>query len=194
MFYNTNQSYHWKLNQSEFAISGRLANQIVRIKPIRRGVTSFTSPSEQYIQWHNRHWHSVFLTDHDHVHLREMRQRIYKKRSLLRHMKTHVDSSHTYSSGICDKVFSRPDHRKRHEAAHSYSFNRMDSLARHRAQHERPETKQRLQMKRPVAPESGPSPKHRRTVLLPKTPMGNPVGPDVLPKDPETRALYRQHW
>jgi hypothetical protein len=27
MFYSTNQSYHWKLNQSEVAISGRLANQ-----------------------------------------------------------------------------------------------------------------------------------------------------------------------
>jgi hypothetical protein len=24
--------------------------------------------------------------------------------------------------------------------------------------------------------------------------MWNPVGPDVLPEDPETRALYRQHW
>jgi hypothetical protein len=24
--------------------------------------------------------------------------------------------------------------------------------------------------------------------------MGNPVGPDVLPEDPENRALYRQHW
>jgi hypothetical protein len=24
--------------------------------------------------------------------------------------------------------------------------------------------------------------------------MENPVGPDVLPEDPETRALYRQHW
>jgi hypothetical protein len=31
MFYSTNQSYHWKLNQSEVDISGRLANQIVRI-------------------------------------------------------------------------------------------------------------------------------------------------------------------
>jgi hypothetical protein len=48
-------------------------------------------------------------------------------------------------------VFSRPDHRNRHEAAHSYSltcgvcgqyFNRLDNLARHRAQHERPEAKQ----------------------------------------------------
>jgi hypothetical protein len=27
MFYSTNQSYHWKLNQSEVDISGRLANQ-----------------------------------------------------------------------------------------------------------------------------------------------------------------------
>ena len=27
MFYSTNQSYHWKLNQSEVAISDRLANQ-----------------------------------------------------------------------------------------------------------------------------------------------------------------------
>ena len=27
MFYSNNKSYHWKLNQSEVAISGRLANQ-----------------------------------------------------------------------------------------------------------------------------------------------------------------------
>ena len=50
MFYSTNQSYHWKLNQSEVAISGRLANQIVRIEPIRRGLTCNTSASEQYMQ------------------------------------------------------------------------------------------------------------------------------------------------
>jgi hypothetical protein len=70
----------------------------------------------------------------------------------------------------------------------------MDNLARHRAQHERPEAKQRLPMKRPAAPDPGPSPKQRSTVLPPRTPMGNPVEPDVLPEDPETRALYRQHW
>ena len=126
-----------------------------------------------------------------------------EKRNPLRHMKTHVDSSQTYSCGVCDKVFSRPDHRKRHEAAHSYNltcgvcdqyFNRMDSLARHCAQHETPECKQRLPMKRPVAPEPGPSPKRRRTVSPPpRTPLENPVGPDVLPEDPETRALFRQH-
>jgi hypothetical protein len=40
MFYSTNQSYHWKLNQSEVAISGRIVNQIARNEPIRRGVTS----------------------------------------------------------------------------------------------------------------------------------------------------------
>ena len=45
MFYSTNLSYHWKLNQSEVAISGRLANQIVRIEPIRRGLTCNTSAS-----------------------------------------------------------------------------------------------------------------------------------------------------
>jgi transcription elongation factor Elf1 len=120
-----------------------------------------------------------------------------EKSDLTRHQKTHAVSSQTYSCGVCDKVFSRPDHRKRHEAAHSYSltcgvcgqyFNRLDILARHRAQHERPEAKQRLPMKRPAAPEPGPIPKQRRTVLPPRTPMGNPVGPDVLPKDPETRA------
>jgi hypothetical protein len=52
-------------------------------------------------------------------------------------------------------VFSRPDHRKRHETAHSYSltcgvwgqyFNRMDILARHRAQHERPSHRWILQV------------------------------------------------
>jgi hypothetical protein len=39
------------MNQSEVAISGRLANQIVRIQPIRRGVTCNTSVSEQYIHF-----------------------------------------------------------------------------------------------------------------------------------------------
>ena len=74
MFYSTNQSYHWKLNQAEVAIYGRLCNQIVR-----RGVTSFTSASEQYIRCQNHHWHSGLLIDHDDVHLWEMRQRIYRE-------------------------------------------------------------------------------------------------------------------
>ena len=123
-------------------------------------------------------------------------------------MKTYLKdptvSGKTYSCGVCTKEFSRADTRNRHEAAHSYTitcpvcgqyFNRRESMLRHRALHERPEAKQRLLMKRPAAPEPGPSPKQRRTVLPPPTtPMENPVRPDVLPEDPETRALYRQHW
>ena len=112
---------------------------------------------------------------------------------------TFMCTGSTYSRVACDKVFSRTDNRNRHEAAHSYSlncgvcgqyFNRMDNIAHHRAQHEKPEAKQRLPMKRPAAPESGPSPKQRSTVLPPRTPLGNSVGPDVLPEDPDTIELY----
>ena len=119
-------------------------------------------------------------------------------------MKTHVDSSQTYSCGVCAKEFSRADNRNRHEAAHSYSltcpdcgqyFNRRESMLRHRALHERPEAKQRLPMKRPAAPEPGPSPKHHHLAPLPaKTPMENNVEPDVLPGDPDIRILYLRHW
>jgi transcription elongation factor Elf1 len=131
---------------------------------------------------------------------------ITEKSNLTRYIKTHLKdptvSGQTYSCGACEKVFSRPDHRKRHDAAHSYNltcgvcgqyFNRMDNLARHRAQHERPEAKQSLPMKRSAAPEPGPSPKQRRNGLPPRTPMENPVGSDVLSEDPENRALYIQH-
>ena len=127
---------------------------------------------------------------------------------LLRHMKTHLKdptaSGQTYNCSICDKVLSRADTRKRHDAVHNYSltcgvcvqyFNRLDNVARHRAQNERPDAKQRLPMKRPAAPEPGPVTKQRRTVSPPaRTPMENPVGPDVLPEDPETRVLYLRHW
>jgi hypothetical protein len=116
-------------------------------------------------------------------------------------MKTHLKDptayGQTYSCSICDKVFSGADNRKRHEATHSYSltcgvcgqyFNRLDNLARHRAQHERPEAKQRPPM---VAPEPGPVTKLRRIVSLPpRTPMENPVGPDVLPVDGYVKEIY----
>ena len=49
MFYSTNQSYHWKLNQLEVAISGRLANQIVKNGPIRRGMTSFSKSFHYFL-------------------------------------------------------------------------------------------------------------------------------------------------
>ena len=52
---------HWKFKQSEVAIFGRIANQIVRIEPIRRGVTCNMSASDQYIRWQNHQWHSVFF-------------------------------------------------------------------------------------------------------------------------------------
>ena len=64
MFYSTNQSYHWKLNQSEVAISDRLANQIVRIEPIRRGLTCNTSGSEQYTCIHFFHFFPIFFIFH----------------------------------------------------------------------------------------------------------------------------------
>jgi hypothetical protein len=38
------------------------------------------------------------------------------------HLKDTTASGQTYSCSICDKVFSRADTRKRHEAAHSYSL------------------------------------------------------------------------
>ena len=130
-----------------------------------------------------------------------------EKRNLTRHQKTHVDTSQTYSCGVCSKEFSRANTRNRHEAAHSYSltcgvcgqyFNGRDILARHRAQHERPEAKQRLPMKRPAAHEAGPSPKQRRTVSPPTNTHQEKsrvaADTEVLPDDPETRALYRQHW
>ena len=110
-----------------------------------------------------------------------MQQPVYREEKPDQASKTHADSSQTYSYSISDKEFSRPDHRKRHEAAHSYSltcgvcgqyFNRLDILALHRAQHERPKAKQRLPMKRPAASEPGTISKQRRTVLPPRTPMG----------------------
>jgi hypothetical protein len=49
--------------------------------------------------------------------------------------------------------------------------------------------------KRPVPPEPGPVTKQRRTVL-PPPPKTHRVAADtkVLPDDPETRDLHRQHW
>ena len=130
-----------------------------------------------------------------------------EKRNLTRHQKTHAVSSQTYSCGVCSKEFSRADTRNRHEAAHSYNltcgvcgqyFNRLDILARHRAQHERPEAKQKPPMKRPAAPEARPSPKQRRTVSPPTNTHQEKsrvaADTEVLPDDPETRILYRQHW
>ena len=137
------------------------------------------------------------LTDHNDVHLREMRQRIYREEqpdqtsidpcSFLTNLFLWGMRQGVQSTRPQKKAWSGPQLQLDLRVCGQY-FNRLDILARHRAQHERPEAKQRLPMKRPAAPEPGPIPKQRRTVLLPRTPMGNPVGPDVLPMDPETRA------
>ena len=194
MFYSTNQSYQWILNQWDGRIQCPATNQ--------NRVTSFTSASEQYIRWQNRHWYSGLLTDHDDVHLWEMRQSIYREEQ--------PDQTSKDPCSFLTDLFlwgMRADTRNRHEAAHSYSltcgvcgqyFNRLDILARHRALHERPEAKQRLPMKRPAAPESGPSPKQRRTVSPPTNTHQEKsrvaADAEVLLDDPETRTLYRQHW
>jgi hypothetical protein len=44
------------------------------------------------------------------------------------HLKDPTASGQTYSCSICDKVFSRVDTRKRHEAAHSYSLTGLRSM------------------------------------------------------------------
>ena len=67
MFYSANQSYHWILNLWDDKIQCPTTNE--------NRVTSFTFASEQYIRWQNL----GFLIDHDDVHLREMRQSIYRE-------------------------------------------------------------------------------------------------------------------
>ena len=77
-------------------------------------------------------------------------------------------------------------------------FNKLDNLARHRAQHERPEAKQRLLTKILVAPELGPVTKQQRTVSPPTNTHQEKsrvaADTEVLPDDPETRPLYIKHW
>jgi len=141
-----------------------------------------------------------------------------EKSNLLRHMKTHLKdptaSGQTYSCSICDKVFNRADHRKRHEATHgqrplftcqicNHSFQRMDNFHQHLQIHQRrmdqtPQTGPKKTTKRKLSPPAGPSPKQRRTVSPPaKTHQEKSrvaANTEVLHDDPETRALYIQHW
>ena len=53
-------------------------------------------------------------------------------------------------------------------------------------------------MKRPAAPESGPTPKQRRTVSSPTNTHQEKsrvaADTEVLPEDPETRVIYLRHW
>jgi hypothetical protein len=65
MFYSTNQSYHWKLNQSEVAISGRLANQKpgkknwLVVQNVGWGVFSTTSASYNLLRTSSFYWLSA---------------------------------------------------------------------------------------------------------------------------------------
>jgi len=133
-----------------------------------------------------------------------------EKRSLTRHQKTHVQSSQTYSCGVCGKEFSRPDRKKRHEESHNYTitcpvcgqyFNRKENMLRHRALHEKPEAKQRPPMKRPASPGPSNSPPKRPRIHSPQSSNSPSVRqpsvqdePQILPEDPETRILYLRHW
>ena len=197
MFYSTNQSHHWKLNQSEVAIYGRLSNQ----KPGKRT----NQKRGVFLYVHVRTIYTVtesslafcLLTDHDDVHLREMRQKIDREEQP---DQTSKDScsflTDLFLWGMRQGVQStRPQKEAWSVPQLQLDLRSMWSVLQQTGhpstpscQHERPEAKQRLPIKRPAAPEPGPIPKQRRTVLPPRTPMGNPVGPDVLRKDPETRA------
>jgi hypothetical protein len=52
----------------------------------------------------------------------------------------------------------------------------------------------RLPMKIPAAPQPRPNPKQRRPALPPPKTHRVAADTEVLPADPETRALHRQHW
>jgi hypothetical protein len=125
-------------------------------------------------------------------------------------MKTHVDSSQTYSYNICGKEFSRPDAKKRHEESYNYAitcpvcgqyFNSRESMLRHRALHERPEVRPRMLVKRPASPGPSNSPPKRPRIQSPRSSNSPSVRQpsvqdesQILPEDPETRILYLRHW
>jgi hypothetical protein len=126
-----------------------------------------------------------------------------EKRNLTRHMTTHFQSSQTYSCDIFVKEFSRPDNKKRHQESHDYAitcpacsqyFNRRESMLHHRALHERPEAKQRPQMKRPASPGPSNCPAKRPRFHSPQSSNSPSVEPNILPEDPENRILYLRHW
>jgi DNA-directed RNA polymerase subunit RPC12/RpoP len=120
------------------------------------------------------------------------------KSNLIRHMKTHVQSSKTYPCDVCGNEFKRADHRKRHEESHNYTitcpvcgqyFNRRESMLRHRALHERPEV-----MKRDPSPGPSNNPPKQPRSHSPQSSNSPSVEPNILPEDPETRVLYLRHW
>ena len=126
-----------------------------------------------------------------------------EKRNLTRHMKTHVQSSQTYSCNICRKEYGRPNRKKRHEESHNYTItcpvcgqyiNRRESMLRHRTLHERPEVRPRMLVKRPASPGPSNSPAKKPRIHSPQSSNSPSVEPNILPEEPEARILYLRHW
>ena len=67
-------------------------------------------------------------------------------------------------------------------------------MLHHRALHERPEAKQRPQMKRPASPGPSNCPAKRPRFHSPQSSNSPSVEPNILPEDPENRILYLRHW
>ena len=128
-----------------------------------------------------------------------------EKRSHTKHIKTHAQSSQTYTCNICGKEFSRQNHKTLHEKSHDYIitcpvcgqyFNRREGMLRHRARQERPEVRPRMLVQRPASPKPGPSNSPAKTPRIhsPQSPNSRSVEPNILPENPETKILYLRHW
>jgi len=117
-------------------------------------------------------------------------------------MKTHFQSSQTYSCGVCGKEFKRADHRKRHQEVHDQrrffecphctsSFMRERDLRQHVSNRHR-------DVNGPTS--TGPSGDKSRSPIRRSTERPSVRQPSVqdepqiLPEDPETRILYLRHW
>ena len=117
-------------------------------------------------------------------------------------MKTHVQSSQTYSCDVCGQGFKRADHRKRHQEVHDQrqffecphstsSFTRERDLRRHVSNRHR-------DINGPTS--TGPSGERSRSPICRSTERPSVRQPSVqdepqiLPEDPETRILYLRHW
>ena len=57
-----------------------------------------------------------------------------------------------------------------------------------------PQTGPKKTTKRRLSPQAGPSPKQRLSVLPPAKTHRVAADTEILPDDPETRAVYIQHW
>ena len=194
-------------------IIGNWTNQIARNEPTRRGWL-ILRPRSNYV-----HSERIiigildFLTDHDHVHLWEMRQRISREEQPDQASK---DSCIFFTDLILWDMRQRVQPTRPQKEAWGYpwttpalhlpdlhhSFQRKDNFHQHvqtnqRGMDQTPQTWSKKVIKRKLSPPAGPSPKYPKTQSTAKTYQEkNRVAAytKVLPDDPETRALYIQHW